>query len=270
MASHKSLSINAPVKSTPSYVRQSLSATRVIHLLNAETPERLPPLPLVPYALSVALSVVYRHFRSRRLKVHINRATEELKQCVDLLNRLRPAWWSAGTMADLGTAVVNNADRNTRTVNTPAPMADQPPQSNTKLEPSLHSQPLAPQISGPSNWRTVDDTSPIDPRLRQTPTPTMTSLLNPVPPALTQQHPTSSERADRSPQPLHAHRTVPPAPLAPAGFDFSDASPDWLNFDNAFENFESLLGSSGADLSNELFRPLNHENLDGFWEPAGC
>jgi hypothetical protein len=72
MASHKSLSINAPVKSTPSYVRQSLSATRVIHLLNAEAPERLPPLPLVPYALSVALSVVYRHFRSRRLKVVSN------------------------------------------------------------------------------------------------------------------------------------------------------------------------------------------------------
>ena len=39
-------------------------------------------------ALSVALSVVYRHFRSRRLKVHINRATEELGQCVHLLNRL--------------------------------------------------------------------------------------------------------------------------------------------------------------------------------------
>ena len=267
MASHKSLSINAPVKSTPSYVRQSLSATRVIHLLNAEAPERLPPLPLVPYALSVALSVVYRHFRSRRLKVHINRATEELKQCVTLLNRLRPAWWSAGTMADLGTAVVNNADRNTRTANTPATFADHP---NLDDRSNHHHQPHSSQqlLSGPSNWQTLDNTNPIDPRLQQAPTPTMTNLLNPIPAAPTPgQHPTSSERSDRStqqPQPQRAH----PAPLAHASFDFADASPDWLNFDTAFENFEGLLGSSGADLSNELFRPLNYENLDGLLDPA--
>ena len=54
----------------------------------------------------------------------------------------------------------------------------------------------------------------------------------------------------------------------PPGFDFSEASPDWLNFDAAFENFEGLLGSSGADFSNELFRPLNYETLDGFLDPA--
>jgi hypothetical protein len=62
---------------------------------------------------------------------------------------------------------------------------------------------------------------------------------------------------------------MPPAPMAPNGFDFPDASPDWLNFDTAFENFEGLLGSSGADLSNELFRPLNYENMDGFLDSAG-
>lgn len=302
MASHKSLSINAPVKSTPSYVRQSLSATRVIHLLNAEPPERLPPLPLVPYALSVALSVVYRHFRSRRLKVHINRATEELKQCVTLLNRLRYAWWSAGTMADLGTAVVNNADRNTRTANTPATTsADHGP--ITKQEPpQQHLQHHA--AGGPNNWQSLDNNTPIDPRLQQAsaPTPTMTNLLNPLPTATPGQHPTSSERADRhhqtqnhslphqqqpqrpslsssssSQQPLQQLQQlstptpVPPplstAAAAPQGtFDFPDASPDWLNFDTAFENFEGLLGSSGADLSNELFRPLNYESLDGFLE----
>jgi hypothetical protein len=57
--------------------------------------------------------------------------------------------------------------------------------------------------------------------------------------------------------------------MAPTHFDFPDASADWLNFDTAFENFEGLLGSSGADLSNELFRPLNYENLDGFLDSAG-
>lgn len=258
MASHKSLSINAPVKSTPSYVRQSLSATRVIHLLNAEPPELLPPLPLVPYALGVALSVVYRHFRSRRLKVHVNRATEELKQCVRLLDRLRNAWWSAGTTADLGRAVLSNAaGRTTNAANTPVAVPAEPRRTETKTEPptpqSSHGgQPAAP--TNASQWPQNLDT-PIDPRLQhQTHTP-MSSLLNPIPAPTPGQHPTSSERADR-------------APIPPAAFGFAEQSPDWLNFDAAFENFEGLLGSSGADLSNELFKPLNYETLEGFLDPA--
>jgi hypothetical protein len=265
MASHKSLSINAPVKSTPSYVRQSLSATRVIHLLNAESPERLPPLPLVPYALSMALSVVYRHFRSRRLKVHINRATEELKQCVQLLDRLRNAWWSAGTMADIGRAVLSNAagrtTTNTNAANTPAPSAPEPRQDpKTEAPPAQTPATAGPRMPTSTQWAQHMD-SPIDPRLQPSAPPTpMTHILNPMPPsaALTPgTHPTSSERGERAPAGV------------PGGFaGFAETSPDWLNFDAAFENFEGLLGSSGADLSNELFRPLNYETLEGFLDPA--
>jgi hypothetical protein len=269
MASHKSLSINAPVKSSPSYVRQSLSATRVIHLLNAEFPEHLPPLPIVPYALGVALSVVYRHFRSRRLKVHVNRATEELKQCVRLLDRLRNAWWSAGTMADLGRAVLNNAaGRATNAANTPATVTTELRPSEPKTEPptpqSTHNT-IPPALNNAAQWprhhHSVE--SQIDPRLHphqhqpHAPSP-MTHLLNPVPTLTPGQHPTSSERADRAPMQM------------PTGFGFgsTEQSPDWLNFDTAFENFEGLLGSSGADLSNELFRPLGYDALDGFMDPA--
>ncbi|KAJ4382309.1 hypothetical protein N0V86_002643 [Didymella sp. IMI 355093] len=257
MASHKSLSINAPVKSTPSYVRQSLSATRVIHLLTAESPEQLPPLPLVPYALSVALSVVYRHFRSRRLKVHIKRASEELKQCVLLLDRLRNAWWSAGTMADIGRAVLSNAaGQRTNAVNTPAPTAPELRPNEPKTEPPTpqpsHNGPHMPVSN--NQWPPQNMDNPIDPRLQQQQPSPMPNLLNPMPALTPGQHPTSSERADRAP--------------IPAAFGFAEQSPDWLNFDAAFENFEGLLGSSGADLSNELFRPLNYETLEGFLDPA--
>jgi len=254
MASHKSLSINAPVKSSPSYVRQSLSATRVIHLLNAEAPAFLPPLPIVPYALGVALSVVYRHFRSRRLKVHVNRATEELRQCVTLLEGLRNKWWSAGTMADLGNAVLNNAaGRGTNAMNTPAPIPEpktEPPtprpthnNNNTLPSPSPHTQ-------WPNPRPYIDNQ--IDPRLQTHPSHAshsspVTHLLNP--------HPTSSERAPMQ------------APLPPTnGFGLNETSPDWFNFDAAFENFEGLLGSSGADLSNELFRPLGEGGGFEGWE----
>jgi hypothetical protein len=37
------------------------------------------------------------------------------------------------------------------------------------------------------------------------------------------------------------------------------SSPDWLNFDNAFENMDTLLGSSGADLSMELLKPFSYD-----------
>ncbi|KAH7088198.1 fungal-specific transcription factor domain-containing protein [Paraphoma chrysanthemicola] len=258
MASHKSLSINAPVKSSPSYVRQSLSATRVIHLLNADTPERLPPLPIVPYALGVALSVVYRHFRSRRLKVHVNRATEELKQCVRLLDRLRNAWWSAGTMADLGRAVLSNAaGRSTNAANTPATVPAEPHQPETKTEPPTPTASHNGNLQPPNqqHWPQSSLDTQIDPRLQHNPSTPMTNLLNPMPAPTPGQHPTSSERA-----PMQA----PPN----AAFGFAETSPDWLNFDTAFENFEGLLGSSGADLSNELFRPLGYEAFEGFLDPA--
>lgn len=50
-----------------------------------------------------------------------------------------------------------------------------------------------------------------------------------------------------------------PTRFSPAlGFE-NTVSPDWLNFDTAFENFDAVLGSSGADLSMELLRPFNFE-----------
>ena len=47
-------------------------------------------------------------------------------------------------------------------------------------------------------------------------------------------------------------------PQSFTGFELM-SSPDWLNFDNAFENMDTLLGSSGADLSMELLRPFSYD-----------
>jgi hypothetical protein len=99
-------------------------------------------------------------------------------------------------------------------------------------------------VNTPAPSHPIDPTQ-IDPRLQHTSSTPLSNLLNP--------HPTSSERA----------------PMPAAAFGFAETSPDWLNFDAAFENFEGLLGSSGADLSNELFRPLGYEGFEGgFMDPA--
>lgn len=44
-------------------------------------------------------------------------------------------------------------------------------------------------------------------------------------------------------------------------------SPDWLNFDTAFENFDAVLGSSGADVSMDLLRPFHFDDF-GLEEPT--
>ena len=41
-------------------------------------------------------------------------------------------------------------------------------------------------------------------------------------------------------------------------------SPDWLNFDTAFENFDAVLGSSGADVSYELLKPFNFDDFGSY------
>lgn len=240
MASHKSLSINDPIRSTPSYIRQSLSATRVISILSTEPPENLPPLPIIPYALSLAMSVVYRHFRQRKLQMHKNRAKEELNSCVMLLNRLRTSWWSAGAMADLGRAALSNADRSDR------PKSAQTPDGNDYVKATSAS---LVQNSSKSRQTTID--SVIDPRLQRqqsTTSPQLNFDLDTLP-QMPGQHPISSERVEQTP--LNE-------------FAFSEPSSNWLSFDNAFENIDTLLGSAGADLSNELLKPFNYEGLDFF------
>ena len=245
MASHKSLSVNDPVRSTQSYIRQSLSATRVISILSTEPHENLPPLPIIPYAVSLAMSVVYRHFRQRKLQMHKNRAKEELKSCVTLLNRLRTSWWTAGAMADLGMAALSNADRSNRPK--PAHMTEE----NASQKSAMAS--LA-QNNDQSHQTTID--SAIDPRLQgQQPTisPRVSFHLDTLP-QMPGQHPISSERVEQSPL---------------NDLDVTDSSPGWLNFDNAFENIDTLLGSAGADLSNELLKPFNYEGLDFFDTGSG-
>jgi hypothetical protein len=44
-------------------------------------------------------------------------------------------------------------------------------------------------------------------------------------------------------------------------------SPDWFNFDTAFENFDAVLGSSGADVSMELLRPFNFDDFGSYELP---
>lgn len=72
------------------------------------------------------------------------------------------------------------------------------------------------------------------------------------------------EIANTAPIPLGADMTGIGNNLsATMGLDPS-ISPDWLNFDTAFENFDAVLGSSGADVSMELLRPFNFDDFGSY------
>jgi hypothetical protein len=176
--------------------------------------------------------------------MHRNRAKEELNTCVKILNRLRTAWWSAGAMADLGMAALSNDERNSRPRST-NPANGPAPNSSTTPATSTSSTSTHQQVPHP--------TAPSDPRLNPTNQPQLLNYNLNSPVTMPDQHPISSERAEQFPM---------------NDFDFSDSSPDWLNFDTAFENFDTLLGSSGADLSNELFKPFNYEGYDFMGDSA--
>ncbi|KAJ5121206.1 Uracil-DNA glycosylase [Penicillium bovifimosum] len=85
-----------------SSVRQGLAAIRIHALVASECTEDLPPLPIVPYAITLSMGVSYRQLRSSRLITHINRAKASLEACRSLLENLSPYWYSAEGMARLG------------------------------------------------------------------------------------------------------------------------------------------------------------------------
>jgi hypothetical protein len=181
----------------------------------------------------------YRQFRQSKLPTHRSRAKSDLQTCCDLLQKMRSVWWSAGAMADLGNAALKKASK-------PDKSADQEAR-RTSIAASVNTA------------RKEEDTIPTNGVQNHT---THTLDTVPIPATL----------------PLDAASgTLPMVPILPFPNDLDDASfpptldshisPDWLNFDAAFENFDAVLGSSGADQSMELLRPFNFEDFGSFGFP---
>ncbi|KAJ5097548.1 transcriptional regulator family: Fungal Specific TF, partial [Penicillium angulare] len=85
-----------------STIRQGLAAIRIHSIVASECAGKLPPLPIVPYAIALSMGVSYRQLRSSKLITHFNRAKASLEACCSLLEELSPQWYSAEAMARLG------------------------------------------------------------------------------------------------------------------------------------------------------------------------
>ncbi|KZO89943.1 hypothetical protein CALVIDRAFT_455632, partial [Calocera viscosa TUFC12733] len=88
--------------SAPARILQSLSALRITKVANEENLGMLPPIPVIPYALTLSMTVAYRQFRESKLHIHKMRARADWERAHRALAALGKQWWSAEALARLG------------------------------------------------------------------------------------------------------------------------------------------------------------------------
>lgn len=109
--SHRSKGAKEFANTTPSHVRQSLAAIQIIRLMNPGRLGSLHALPILPYAISLALSVSYQHLRQDQLKHQQEDARADFEACFVILRELRRIWSSADVMTTLSEKVLEELRR---------------------------------------------------------------------------------------------------------------------------------------------------------------
>jgi hypothetical protein len=110
---HRSRGIRHIQRSSPSYVRQSLNTIELSRLMGSQLFPSLLPLPLLPYAISLALSVSYQHLRQSQLQHQQEDAREDFRTCYQILNKLRRTWSSADVIASIAKKVLDQLNKAT-------------------------------------------------------------------------------------------------------------------------------------------------------------
>lgn len=107
----RSRSFEEPQRSSASYIRQSLSVTQIISIVDQEFRAQLSFFPFVPYAISLSLSVAYREMGLGKIPMYCARARLKLQNICNILQSLGEIFWSASTLGDMGQAVIREMDR---------------------------------------------------------------------------------------------------------------------------------------------------------------
>jgi hypothetical protein len=111
--SHRSRSIKYAPRASSSYVRQSLCAIEINRMMGSYLLTELHPLPILPYAISLALSVSYQHLRQSRLHHQQEDARSDFRDGCQIIQKLRRAWSSADTIAAISKTVLERLEKAT-------------------------------------------------------------------------------------------------------------------------------------------------------------
>ncbi|KAJ4004999.1 hypothetical protein NW752_011512 [Fusarium irregulare] len=93
--------------------RRSLAAERIAC---AVLRDHLSPMPVVPYAVCLALSVEYRKMRHSRLPMFRARAMHAFRRNCEMLRKFGDYFWSANVVAGLGERVLKEMERAANTL----------------------------------------------------------------------------------------------------------------------------------------------------------
>lgn len=103
------LSCRAGGPQSRSYHRRITSADRIQKLTTGGLKAHLPPLPLVPYAISLSLTVAYRGLRDSHSDP-VKTQSDLAARC-DILESLHKTWWTADAMAKLGRKALKSLEQ---------------------------------------------------------------------------------------------------------------------------------------------------------------
>ncbi|KAK4633531.1 hypothetical protein CLAFUR0_02570 [Fulvia fulva] len=109
--SHRSRGVKYMPRSGPSYVRQNLCSIELHRLMKSQLFTLLHPLPILPYAISLALSVSYQHLRQAQLNHQQEDAREDFRTCCKVLQTLRRTWSSADVIATIAKKVLDEVNK---------------------------------------------------------------------------------------------------------------------------------------------------------------
>ena len=152
------------------YNRRLASAGRIIDLTSCNKGQNLPPLPLVPYAMSMALTVIYRALRDNQHDTKT--AYDNLLVCCNALEAMSKLWTSTKNVVQLAKRLLKLINK------TGAMKSRHPDNSNDHLRRGSE--------AGPSTVTAADDSSTI--RHRADNGCSNTEEIANVPPGASQTH----------------------------------------------------------------------------------
>lgn len=92
-------------------MRRTVSAIQVASILPHVKPAELAPLPVIPWAISLAMLAAYQELRQSRQNLGRAIARDRLEVCQGALMNMRSTWSAARRMADAGQRVLRETDK---------------------------------------------------------------------------------------------------------------------------------------------------------------
>ncbi|KAH6668111.1 hypothetical protein F5X68DRAFT_53212 [Plectosphaerella plurivora] len=138
--------------------RRSLASERIASSVRRE---KLSPVPFVPYAVSLSLSVEYRKMRHSALPMFRLRAREAFRYNCELLKRSKDVFWSAKVTFGLGERMLREMERAATTMVREAPPTPQPSDPSPS-EPTPDVAMFTPNMDRPGYLRFTDSLQNLD------------------------------------------------------------------------------------------------------------